>query len=110
MLILPKIALVVYLTQMISQYNATDSPYGIKNLMLIFPKSIKIQGFVIGVPEAWKITEEKFFSSVPRWLAKGEIKSKEDITDGLENAIESLTGIFEGKNFGKAVVQIWDGN
>jgi len=39
---------------------------------------------------------------------KWELKIKEDVTKGLENAAEALVGIFQGKNFGKAVIQIAD--
>lgn len=95
---------------MISQYNVSGEAYGVKNVMLIVGKSIKIQGFIVLQDNIWIPTAKKFYTSVPQWLVKGEIKSKEDVTKGLENAIESLIGIFQGKNFGKAVVEIWDGN
>ncbi|KAG0150614.1 hypothetical protein CROQUDRAFT_37983 [Cronartium quercuum f. sp. fusiforme G11] len=95
---------------MISKYNVTGEPYGIKNLMLTSLKSIKIEGFIITQPEIWKSTELKFLNCIPKWLVNGEMKSKEDVTKGLENAIESVIGIFKGHNFGKAVVEIWNGN
>lgn len=94
---------------MISQYNVSGEPYGVKNIMLTVGKSIKMQGFIIINPECWKPTAPKFYASVPEWLVKGEITSKEDVTKGLKNAIGSLIGIFKGQNFGKAVVEIWDG-
>ena len=42
------------------------------------------------------------------WLANGEIKYKEDIVQGLENAPAAFIGLLEGKNFGKLLVQIAD--
>jgi NADPH-dependent curcumin reductase CurA len=41
-------------------------------------------------------------------VAEGKIKYKEDITDGLENAIDCFTGMLEGKNFGKAIIKVAD--
>ncbi|CAH7676385.1 hypothetical protein BY996DRAFT_4574814 [Phakopsora pachyrhizi] len=94
---------------MISQYNASGELYGVKNIIQVIAKSITIRGFIIGDPETWASAAEGFYSSIPKWLASGEIKSKEDITVGLDRAIGTLIGIFKGQNFGKAVVEIWDG-
>lgn len=43
---------------------------------------------------------------VEKWVAQGEIVYKEDVTDGLENAIQGFIGMLEGKNFGKAVIKV----
>ena len=40
------------------------------------------------------------------WVAKGRIKFKEDIVDGLENAPQAFIGLLEGKNFGKLLVRV----
>ena len=45
--------------------------------------------------------------AVPRaWLADGKIIAKEDVVDGLEAAPAALTGLLEGKNFGKLIVRV----
>ena len=41
-------------------------------------------------------------------VGEGMIKYKEDVTIGLENAIDAFTGMLEGKNFGKAVIKVAD--
>jgi NADPH-dependent curcumin reductase len=41
-------------------------------------------------------------------VAEGKIKYKEDITVGLENAIDAFTGMLAGKNFGKAIIKVAD--
>lgn len=92
---------------MISQYNAGGEPVAFKNIGQIVGKSISMRGFIILYE--WTRRNEDFYRDVPAWLAKGELKSKEDVTKGLENAADALVGIFEGKNFGKALVEIWDG-
>ncbi len=92
---------------MISQYNEQDA-HGIRNLMLIVGKRLKLQGFIILDKAQDQSFNQEFYSKVPKWIASGELKVKEDVTKGLEKAAEALIGIFQGKNFGKAVVQIAD--
>ena len=40
------------------------------------------------------------------WIRSGEIKYREDIVSGLENAVSSFQGLLQGKNFGKLLVQL----
>jgi NADPH-dependent curcumin reductase CurA len=37
------------------------------------------------------------------WLKEGEIKYRDDMTDGLENAPRELIGLLKGENFGYSV-------
>ena len=41
-----------------------------------------------------------------RWIDDGRLAYREDITEGLENAPAVLAGLYEGRNTGKALVQI----
>jgi NADPH-dependent curcumin reductase CurA len=90
---------------MISRYSKSDG-HGIRNLMQIVIKRLKLEGFIILDQAKNESFNKDFYSKVPKWIANGELKIKEDITKGLEQAPEAIVGIFEGKNFGKAVVQI----
>ncbi len=90
---------------MISQYNTPDA-HGIRNLILIVGKRLKLEGFIILDKAADESFNKEFYSKVPKWIANGELKIKEDVTKGLEQAPQAIVGIFEGKNFGKAVIQI----
>jgi len=92
---------------MISQYNVPDA-HGIRNLILIVAKRLKLQGFIVSDRFKDPTFLPEFYSKVPKWIANGEIKVKEDVTHGLEHAAEAVVGIFKGKNFGKAVIQIAD--
>lgn len=92
---------------MIAQYNSGGEPVAFKNILNVVGKAIRMQGFII--LWEWKVKGEEFYKNVPAWVAKGELKSKEDVTKGLEAAPDAIVGIFEGKNFGKALVEIWDG-
>jgi len=89
---------------MISQYNTT-SPYGVKNLFQIVGKRLTIQGFIVfDLIESYGL--DAFFKEMPTWLAKGELKYKQDIAQGLENAQDAFIGLLHGKNFGKALIKV----
>lgn len=90
---------------MISQYNEPDA-HGIRNLILVVGKRLKLQGFIVSDKFKEPGFLQEFYAKVPKWIANGEIKIKEDVTKGLEHAPEAIVGIFQGKNFGKAVIQI----
>lgn len=90
---------------MISQYNTADK-YGVKNLMQIVAKRLTLQGFIVGDPNFWPKYQNDFYSNVPKWLASGEIKYREDIADGLEAGADKFVGMLRGENFGKTMIRI----
>ena len=90
---------------MISQYNE-PSNHGIRNLTQVVNKQIRLQGFNISDKLFDPNFQEDFYSKVLKLIGSGELKIKEDVTNGLEHAAEAFVGIFQGKNFGKAVIQI----
>jgi len=92
---------------MISRYNEKGA-HGVRNLIQIVSKRLKLQGFIIFDKVNDLVFQKDFYSKVPKWIASEELKVKEDVTKGLEHAAEALVGIFQGKNFGKAVIQITD--
>jgi len=98
----------VPLCGMIAHYNDTALPAGPDRLGLLtrtlLVKRIKMQGFIIFDDYGHRYGE--FFSQMSEWLAKGQIKFREDIVDGLENAPQAFIGLLEGKNFGKLVVRV----
>ncbi|KAF2206100.1 NADP-dependent leukotriene B4 12-hydroxydehydrogenase [Delitschia confertaspora ATCC 74209] len=94
---------------MISQYNLKpEEQYPIKNLMQVVAKRIKMQGFIVSDenmgPKHYKDHQEK----LQKWISEGTFKAQMSVTEGIDNAIDGLLGMFEGKNFGKAVLQIAD--
>jgi NADPH-dependent curcumin reductase CurA len=40
------------------------------------------------------------------WMANGQLKSKEDVVEGLETFPETLMKLFNGENFGKLVLKV----
>ena len=93
---------------MISQYNAktADELYGVKSIIQVVSKRITMRGFIVSDPEFGPVYGKDHVLNVSKWISEGKFKTKEDITCGMDCAISGLLGIFDGKNFGKAVLQI----
>ena len=49
---------------------------------------------------------EEHQKNLQKWIHEGTFKAVTDTTEGIDNAGEGLLGLFEGKNFGKAVLEI----
>jgi NADPH-dependent curcumin reductase CurA len=42
------------------------------------------------------------------WIAAGQLKSREDVVDGLETFPETLLMLFRGENTGKLILKVAD--
>jgi len=95
---------------LISQYNATGLPDGPDRLSLlmsaILVKRLKVQGFIIFDDYGHRYDE--FARDMSQWLSSGQIKYREHLVDGLENAPKAFIGMLDGRNFGKLVVRVND--
>jgi NADPH-dependent curcumin reductase CurA len=40
------------------------------------------------------------------WIKSGQVKYREDVVEGLENAPRALIGLLEGRNFGKLLIKV----
>nr|AXN56965.1 alkenal double bond reductase [Marchantia paleacea] len=94
---------------MVSQYNISNpkEKYGVKNLDILFQKSICIQGFLV-FEFAGTDIEKDFERDFVEWIKTGKIINKETIIDGIENATEAFIDMLNGKTVGKTVVKIAD--
>lgn len=92
----------------IANYNSTELPQGPDRMGMLVAtlliKRIKMQGFIIFDDYGHRYGE--FFAQMSEWLGKGQIKFREDIVSGLDNAPEAFIGLLQGKNFGKLIVEI----
>lgn len=94
-----------------SFYSDVQLPPGPDQTMVVFNeinlKRMSVHGMValdwVGTP-----LHEQFKKEMKAWILSGQIKVVEHIVDGLENAPDTLQGVFEGRNFGKAVVRVAD--
>ncbi|CAI2197764.1 3763_t:CDS:2, partial [Funneliformis geosporum] len=80
---------------MISQYNITnpEEKYGVKNLELVFHKSICIQGFIVSDYYGNQV-EKGFERDMLEWVKSGKIICKENIIVGIENAVKGFIDMF----------------
>lgn len=64
------------------------------------------QGFIVGDPGMGSKYTEEHQANVSKWLSAGELVYREDITNGIDNALEGFVGMLQGKNFGKAALLV----
>ncbi|MDR6955932.1 NADPH-dependent curcumin reductase CurA [Ancylobacter sp. 3268] len=93
---------------LIAQYNDTgDSfpgPDRLPALMrAVLTRSLLLRGFI---QREFVGQYPDFLRDVSAWIASGEVRYREDIVDGLDNAPSAFIGLLEGRNFGKLVVRV----
>jgi NADPH-dependent curcumin reductase CurA len=86
----------------ISQYNqARPVPSFHPGLLIVY--RARMEGFLIND------YAHRFGEGVMRmasWVASGDLRWREDVTDGLENAPRAFIGMLHGANRGKALVKV----
>ena len=87
---------------LIAQYNATELPPG-PNLLPILANRALVKGFIVS-DHADRLGA--FLADCTRWLHEGRLKYREDVVEGLAAAPAALTGLLEGRNFGKKLVRV----
>lgn len=92
----------IALVGLISEYNATSPPPG-PNLRPLLIKRALIKGFLVG---DYRHEFDNFLRDASGWLKSGQIKYKEDVVIGLENAPRAFIGLLRGENFGKLIVKV----
>ncbi|KAM7186454.1 hypothetical protein V8F20_011389 [Naviculisporaceae sp. PSN 640] len=93
----------------ISQYNAKkrQGPDG-QAFLSVFTQRVKMQGFIV---TDWGNEFPEAIAKLGQWVNEGKIKRKETlVTGGLAVAEEALSYLFNGKSFGKVIVQVKDIN
>jgi NADPH-dependent curcumin reductase CurA len=89
----------------VSQYN-TDGPFkGPANYMALLVDRARMQGFVV-----FDYADRYFEAAMEMagWMAAGQLKTKEDIVEGLETFPDTLLKLFKGENLGKLVIKVAD--
>lgn len=87
----------------ISQYNNKEAVKGPANYLSLLVNRARMEGFVV-----MDYTKDygKAALEIAGWLASGQVKSKEDVVEGLETFPETLLKLFSGENFGKLVLKV----
>ena len=93
---------------LIAHYNDSGPKQGPDRLgrltRTLLTRRIKMQGFIIF--DHYSDRYPEFFAQMSTWLKADEIKYREDIVEGLENAPQAFIGLLEGKNFGKLIIRV----
>ncbi len=87
----------------ISRYNDAEPRPGPSNLFLVVTRRLTIQGFIISDHEDHR---PAFETDMERWLAAGELRYRETVTEGIESAPEAFLRLFTGAKIGKQIVRV----
>lgn len=91
----------VALCGLVSEYSA--EPHAYQSIRSILVNRIKVQGFIVSDKlDTWP----RIISSLHDELVKGNLKFKESVAVGLENAPKAFIGLLKGDNFGKQLVKL----
>jgi NADPH-dependent curcumin reductase CurA len=75
-------------------------------LQVVHHRRVLIKG--LSILDYYDTHLDAFNRDMTGWVADERVKTREHVTDGLEQAPEAFIGLLEGRNFGKAVVKIAD--
>jgi NADPH-dependent curcumin reductase CurA len=94
---------------LIAHYNATELPPGPNRLpqlmRVVLTQRVTIRGFIV---TDFAHRHADFINDMSSWIKQGKIKYREDIVEGLENAVSAFQGLLQGKNFGKLLIRVSD--
>jgi len=87
----------------ISQYNNTAPVKGPANYLSLLVNRARMEGIVVfDYADRYHIGA----AEMATWMKEGTFKTREDIVKGLENFPDALLMLFEGRNFGKLILQV----
>jgi NADPH-dependent curcumin reductase CurA len=93
---------------LIANYNLTSAPEGpdqMAGLMgQVLRQSLTIRGFIQS--EFTRSHGRDFVRDMGEWVGSGQVRYREDVVEGLENAPAAFAGMLRGDNFGKLVVKV----
>ncbi|KAM0747149.1 NAD(P)-binding protein [Meredithblackwellia eburnea MCA 4105] len=89
----------------ISAYNESR-PKGLQMYLNLISQRAKIEGFIV-FDYAKRYHEAD--ADLAKWVNEGKLKIRETRLVGLDQCVNGLIGLFEGKNTGKMVVKVSDG-
>ncbi|XOV83067.1 MAG: NADP-dependent oxidoreductase [bacterium] len=85
----------------ISVYNDVEPAPGPNNLTMAIGLGLTLRGFIVS---HFNHLAAQFRRDMEQWVTSGQIKYKETVYDGIDNAPDAFIGLFTGANVGKMVV------
>ena len=67
-------------------------------------KRLSMRGFIIFDDYGGRFGE--FQEAMEAWVRSGQVRYREDVVAGLENAPAAFLGLLQGRNFGKLIVRV----
>ncbi|MFB6207466.1 MAG: NADP-dependent oxidoreductase [Haloglomus sp.] len=86
----------------ISLYNATELPTGPRKLTDAVQKRLRIEGFIVSDYDRWGHALQRLGGLI----ASDDLRYREHVVEGFENAPDAFLGLFEGVNIGKTLVKV----
>jgi NADPH-dependent curcumin reductase CurA len=87
----------------ISRYNHQHAEPGPRNLYLMVPKRLRLQGFIVSDHND---RFREFIKEVGPCVADGRVECRETVFEGIENVPGAFAGLFRGDNVGKMLVRV----
>ncbi len=87
----------------IAGYNATAPVPGPRNLAMIVSKRLTIRGFIVS--DQYDAAADYFRVAGP-WVARGEVRYRETVFEGLDRTVDAFRALFSGDNLGKMIVRL----
>jgi NADPH-dependent curcumin reductase CurA len=88
----------------VSQYS-TSEQYGMRNLRSLLVNRVRLQGFIVS--DHMALWPQALAELTARYAA-GELKYRETVAHGLENAPQAFIALLRGDKIGKQVVKLDD--
>ena len=87
---------------LVAEYNSTE-PYAYRRLRSVLVNRIHMQGMIVF---DWKDRYGKALAGLATHLAAGNLKYRESVVEGIDNAPKGLIALLRGENFGKQLVKL----
>ncbi|MDS0475938.1 NADP-dependent oxidoreductase [Natrinema sp. 1APR25-10V2] len=89
----------------IALYNETSVPTGPRKLAQLIQTRAKVEGLLVSDYEnRWGEALQR----LSKFVRNDEIRYRENVVEGFENAPDAFLGLFEGENIGKQLVKVAD--
>ena len=87
----------------ISGYNLETPRPGPSNLFNMITKRLTMRGLIVS---DWLDRRAEFEEEMGEYFKAGEVKNRETLVKGIDQAVDAFIGLFQGKNVGKMVVDL----
>jgi len=88
---------------MISDYNEQEPQPGPRGMMLMIGRRLSMRGFIVtDHPDAC----EEYVGKAIGWISDGQLKYRETVAEGIENAAQAFIDMLKGGNTGKQIVKL----